>query len=130
MSPLPRLAADAVPKADSAQRKLVIWRGDELAADGGERDVGQVLGEAGVGSVPAGQLDDVGIDLLHVDDVGVRGQIQRARFAAAEDEYAQRKLLSCREIHRISDDVGDTADSGRFDEVAVGRHQHGHRAKA
>jgi len=101
---------------------------DELAADRREGNVGEVLGETGIGPVPARQCYDVGIDLFHVDDVGVLRQIKRSRLATAEDQHPQRKSLRGLEVHRVGDDVGHPADARRRDEVAVGRHEDGHRA--
>ena len=75
--------------AERRQRPPVV--GDlarnQLAADRAEPDEGEVTGQARVGPVPAGQVDDVGVDLLHVDDVGVVRQVQVAGFAAAEHQH-------------------------------------------
>ena len=75
--------------AERGQRPAVVGdlAGDEVAADRAEPDERQVAGEPRVGPVPAGQVDDVGVDLLHVDDVGVVGQVQVARLAAAEHQH-------------------------------------------
>ena len=50
--------------------------GDELPAGGAERDERQVPRIPRVGSIPRRELDGIGIDLFHVDDAGVLGQMQ------------------------------------------------------
>jgi hypothetical protein len=78
--------------AEGRQRPAVVGdlAGDELAAVGDEHDERNVLGQPGVGPVPAGQFDRFGIDLLHVDDVLVGGQqVQVAALAAAEHQHLQ-----------------------------------------
>jgi hypothetical protein len=57
--------------AERRKRPAVVGdlAGDEVPADGAEPDESEVAGEARVGPVPAGQVDDVGVDLFHVDDV-------------------------------------------------------------
>ena len=64
--------------SERRQRPAVVGDllGDEFAADRAERDERKVAGESGVRPVPAGQLDRVRVDLLHVDDVGVVGKVQ------------------------------------------------------
>ena len=103
--------------------------GEQLAAHRAERDEGQVAGRARVGPVPAGQVDLVGVDLLHVDHVGVVGQMQFARLAAAEHQHPHRQLAGRLEVARVGDDLGHRAEPRRGRKVGVGRHQHGHRAE-
>ena len=103
-----RQAIHGVAAAESGRRRGAEGRqrppevgdllGDEFAAGGAERDERQVPGEPRVGPVPAGQLDGVRVDLLHVDDVGVLGQVQIAGLAAAEHQDLPG---SCRAASRL-----------------------------
>ena len=90
--------------AERRQRPAVVGDllGDELPAGGAEPDERQIPRQPGVGPIPGRQLDGVGVDLFHVDDVGVVGQMQIAGLTATED-----KDLSgnCRAVSRLAGSV-------------------------
>ena len=130
MSRRPRLAADAVPRRGQRPAEVGDLAGEELAADRAERDERQVAGQTGVGPVPAGQVHLIGVDLLHVDDVGVVRQMQVARLATTEHQHPHRQPAGRLEVARVGDDLRHGAESHNGREVGVGRHQHRHRTKA
>ena len=118
--------------AERRQRPSVVGdlTGYQLAVDGGERHERDVFGQSRVGPIPAGQLDLVRVDLLHVDHVVVAGQqVQIAGFATAEHQNLQRQSAGGLEIGRVREDLADTAEPRRRGEVGVGRHQHRDRAE-
>ena len=108
----------------------MIWRATSSPPIELNADECQVAGQPGVGPVPAGQIDHVRVDLLHVDDVGVFGQVQVARLTAAEHQHPHVELPGGLEVARIGDDLRHRAQSGGGGQIAVGRHQHRHRAEA
>ena len=113
-------AVDGVAAAEVGRRRGAERRqrppevgdlaGDQFAADRAERDEGQVTGQSGVGPVPAGQVDLVGVDLLHVDDVGVVGQVQVAGLAAAEHQHPHGQPARGVQIARVGDDLRHPAE--------------------
>ena len=57
------------------------------------------------------------------------GQIQCAGVATAEHQGLHRQPARRRQIGRVGDDLGDSAESGGLGEVSVRRHQHRHTAQ-
>ncbi len=112
--------------------------GHQLAAGRAERDERQVPGQSRVGPIPAGQLDGVRVDLFHVDDlgllVGVLGQVQVPRLAAAEHQHLPQQLpvrLQHRvEVGGVGEDLGHSPEPHRGGQVGVGPHHHRDGAQA
>ena len=100
---------------------------DELTADRAERDEGEVPRQPRVGPVPAGQLDDVGIDLLHVHDLGDAVEVVEVQIpglATAEHQDARFQFPGRGQIAGIGDDLGHPTQACRRREVGIRRHQH------
>ena len=107
--------------------------GDQLAAGRGERDGRQVPRQARVGPIPGGQLDGVGVDLLHVDDLScasARRQVQsratHRRPAPAPGPAIGRAASRLVGSVRIS---VTPPEPDRRGQIGVRPHHHGNRAQ-
>ena len=129
-----REAIDRVSAAQSGrrggserrQRPAVVGDllGDELTAGGAEPDERDVPRVARVRPVPRRELDGVRVDLLHVDDVGVIGQVKVAGFTATEDQDLFGQLARRLEIGGVGDDLRHSPEPDLGSQVGVGLQQH------
>ena len=94
------------------QRPTVVGDllGDELAAHGAEPDEREIARISRVRPVPGRQLDGVGVDLLHVDDVGFVTQMQVARFTTAQNQDLLGQLPRGLEMGGVGDDFAHAAE--------------------
>ena len=89
---------------------------------------------AGLGRYHAGKLDQVRVDLFHVDDVGpVRGvsrQVQVARSpAATQHQHLRLQLSRGLEVGGVGHDLRHSPEPDRLGQVGVGQHHYRDRAQ-